>query len=121
MDPQVAGAGAGGEVGLDPFEGGVRTAFVLGGGGSLGAVQVGMLFALIEAGIRPDLVVGTSIGALNGAYLAGHSDLVGMQRLGTLWSSVRRPDVFPINVGGLLRGVVRAARPPVRGSAGCGR
>ena len=61
-----------------------RTAFVLGGGGNLGAVQVGMLFALIEAGIRPDLVVGTSIGALNGAYLAGHRDLVGMQRLGHL-------------------------------------
>src|SRR5205085_1769484 len=44
-----------------------RVAFVLGGGGILGATQVGMLRALFEAGVRPDLVVGTSVGALNGA------------------------------------------------------
>ena len=47
-----------------------RVAFVLGGGGVLGATQVGMLRALLEAGRRPDLVVGTSVGALNGAALA---------------------------------------------------
>ncbi|MGH3976302.1 MAG: patatin-like phospholipase family protein, partial [Pseudonocardiaceae bacterium] len=46
------------------------TAIVLGGGGVLGAVQIGMLRALAEAGVRPDLVVGTSIGALNEAVLA---------------------------------------------------
>ena len=57
------------------------TAFVLGGGGSLGAVQVGMLRALLELGIRPDFVVGTSIGSLNGAYLAGHLDLDGVESL----------------------------------------
>jgi NTE family protein len=79
-------------------------AFVLGGGGSLGATQVGMLQALLEAGIRPDVIVGTSIGALNGAYLAGHPDLEGMRSLGDLWSSVRRPDVFRINVRSLLGG-----------------
>ncbi|HYO20436.1 MAG TPA: patatin-like phospholipase family protein, partial [Dermatophilaceae bacterium] len=45
-------------------------AFVLGGGGSLGAVQVGMLQALAERGVSPDLVVGTSVGSLNGAVLA---------------------------------------------------
>lgn len=44
--------------------------FVLGGGGSLGAVQVGMLQALAERGVLPDLVVGTSVGSLNGAVLA---------------------------------------------------
>jgi NTE family protein len=44
--------------------------FVLGGGGSLGAVQVGMLQALGEHGIAPDLVTGTSIGSINGAVLA---------------------------------------------------
>src|SRR5260370_35252305 len=44
--------------------------FGLGGGGLLGAHEVGMLRALSEAGIRPDLVVGTSIGALNGAFVA---------------------------------------------------
>ncbi len=81
-----------------------RTAFVLGGGGSLGATQVGMLKALLESGVRPDLIVGTSIGALNGAYLAGHPDLEGMSSLGALWSSVRRPDVFRINVRSLLEG-----------------
>src|SRR4029453_17698662 len=47
-----------------------RTAFVLGGGGVLGAVEVGMLEALMEFGIRPDIVVGTSVGALNGALVA---------------------------------------------------
>jgi len=93
-------------VSLQPFDGGVRTAFVLGGGGNLGAVQVGMLFALIEAGIRPDLIVGTSIGALNGAYLASHCDLEGVDRLGRLWSGVRRSDVFSLSVRGLLQGVV---------------
>jgi NTE family protein len=106
MEAKVRGAGGRSEVSGHPFDGGVRTAFVLGGGGNRGAVQVGMLFALIEAGIRPDLIVGTSIGALNGAHLAGHNDLVGMQRLSALWSGVRRPDVFSVNVGGLLRGVV---------------
>jgi NTE family protein len=47
-----------------------RTAFVLGGGGVLGAVEVGMLQALMEVGIQPDIVVGTSVGALNGALVA---------------------------------------------------
>ena len=45
-------------------------AFVLGGGGVLGAVEVGMLRALFRAGFRPDVVVGTSIGAVNGALVA---------------------------------------------------
>ena len=47
-----------------------KTAFVLGGGGLLGAHEVGMLRALTEADIRPDLVVGTSVGAFNGAFAA---------------------------------------------------
>ena len=48
----------------------MTTAFVLGGGGLLGAHEVGMLRAVTEAGIQPDLVVGTSVGAINGAFLA---------------------------------------------------
>jgi NTE family protein len=51
-----------------------RTAFVLSGGCSLGAVQVGMLQALMESGIRPDLLVGTSAGAVNAAWIAGRPD-----------------------------------------------
>ncbi len=49
----------------------VTTAFVLSGGACLGAVQVGMLQALREAGITPDLIVGTSVGAVNGGWIAG--------------------------------------------------
>jgi len=52
----------------------VKTAFVLGGGGVLGAYEIGMLQALAEAGIRPDVVVGTSVGAINGAFVAADPD-----------------------------------------------
>jgi NTE family protein len=51
-----------------------KTAFVLAGGGSLGAVQVGMLKALCEGNIAPDLVVGASVGAINAAYYAASPD-----------------------------------------------
>jgi NTE family protein len=78
----------------------VTTAFVLSGGASLGAAQAGMLTALKEAGIAPDLVVGTSVGALNGAWLAGGDDL---DQLADLWRSLRRSDVFPRRpIGGLV-------------------
>jgi NTE family protein len=73
------------------------TAFVLSGGGSLGAVQVGMVQALADAGVVPDLLVGTSVGAVNAAYLAGHG--VGTRSLDALeelWSGLRRRDVFPL-------------------------
>ena len=62
-----------------------RTAFVLGGGGVLGANEVGMLRALLEAGVTPELVVGTSVGALNGAFLAADPTLATVDRLETLW------------------------------------
>ncbi|GAA0993115.1 patatin-like phospholipase family protein [Acrocarpospora macrocephala] len=62
------------------------TAFVLGGGGVLGAHEVGMLRALAEAGITPDLVVGTSVGALNGVLLAA-SPADAVDRLTELWGS----------------------------------
>ena len=60
-------------------------AFVLGGGGVLGAGEVGMLRALLEAGIRPDLIVGTSVGALNGAFLAADPTVETTVRLAGLW------------------------------------
>ncbi|GAA3812924.1 MULTISPECIES: patatin-like phospholipase family protein [Amycolatopsis] len=72
--------------------------FVLGGGGSLGAMQVGMLRALTEAGIRPDLVVGTSVGSLNGAVLALDPDDAG-ERLRKTWTHMTRHEAFP---GGVL-------------------
>ncbi len=63
------------------------TAFVLGGGGVLGAVEVGMLRALLEHGITPDLVVGTSIGALNGALVAQDPTPAVVERLTRLWAT----------------------------------
>lgn len=73
----------------------MSTAFVLTGGGSLGAVQVGMLAALHEHGIEPDLLVGTSAGALNAAGLAGPGTTGHrIDALAALWRQVRRRDVF---------------------------
>jgi NTE family protein len=74
----------------------MTTAFVLTGGGSLGAVQVGMLQVLAERDVRPDLLVGTSVGALNAAFVAGRGFSTGtVDELGAIWRSVRRVDVFP--------------------------
>ena len=70
-------------------------AFVLSGGASLGAVQVGMLLALAEAGITPDLIVGTSVGAVNGGWLASRSDVAGIAGLADVWRALSREDVFP--------------------------
>ncbi len=63
----------------------MTTAFVLGGGGALGAVEVGMLRALFERGIAPDLVLGTSVGALNGALVARDPSPAVIERLTELW------------------------------------
>lgn len=79
------------------------TAFVLSGGASLGAVQVGMLQALEEHGVVPDLIVGASVGALNGAFVAQRFGREGLAELANVWRSVRRQDVFPI---GPLRGAL---------------
>jgi NTE family protein len=66
----------------------VTTAFVLGGGGVLGAVEVGMLRALFEAGVAPELVLGTSVGALNGALVARDPTPAVVERLTELWRGV---------------------------------
>src|SRR3954451_12187416 len=76
------------------------TAIVLGGGGVLGAVQVGMLRALIEAEVRPTLVVGTSVGALNGAVLAALPVAEVADRLDALWGS---PDARGVFAAGTLQ------------------
>ncbi len=80
-----------------------KTAFVLAGGGSIGAVQVGMLRELLAHGLAPDLVVGSSAGAINGAYLAGAPGPDAVQRLEAIWRSLRRREVFPITWRSLLR------------------
>lgn len=73
----------------------MSTAFVLSGGGSLGAVQVGMLEALEERGIRPDLLVGTSVGAVNAAFLGGPASYTDrLPALADLWRGLRRRDLF---------------------------
>jgi NTE family protein len=69
-------------------------AFVLGGGGSLGAVQVGMLQALTAAGIFPDLVIGTSVGSLNGSVVASDPHNAA-SRLSRIWPRITRRMVFP--------------------------
>ena len=81
-----------------------NVAFVLSGGASLGAVQVGMLQALYERGISPDVIVGTSAGALNGAFIASRPQTVSTAHaLGHIWRELRRGQAFPLNpVTGLL-------------------
>jgi NTE family protein len=73
-----------------------KTAFVFAGGGSFGAIQVGMLHSLVAHGITADLVVGSSVGAMNSAYYAGTPTLEGVERLAKIWRGLRRRDVFPI-------------------------
>lgn len=80
-----------------PRKGAGRVAFVLSGGGSFGAVQVGMLQALTDAGIHPDLLLGTSVGAVNAAWVAGRPDHDGTLELGEIWLGLRRQDVFPLS------------------------
>lgn len=89
---------------------GVPGAVVLGGGGVLGAVQVGMLRALIERGVRPNLVVGTSVGALNGAVLAALPPDEVADRLDALWAS---PDARGLFAAGAVRRLRELARTGV--------
>jgi len=71
---------------------------VLSGGASLGAIQVGMLHALFERGIAPDLIVGTSAGAINGAFIASREPMAATaDALGEIWRGLRRGAVFPTN------------------------
>ena len=88
-----------------------RTAFVLSGGGSLGAVQVGMLQALAAADIQPDFLIGTSAGGINATWVGAH----GMSResldgLTDVWTGLRRRDVFPIRPLQILAGLTGRSR-----------
>jgi NTE family protein len=76
----------------------MTTAIVLSGGASLGAVQVGMLRALVDEGVAPDLLVGTSAGALNAAFVAGHGvTAAGVDALAGVWDGLRSRSLFPID------------------------
>jgi NTE family protein len=71
------------------------TAFVLGGGGNLGAVQVGMLRALVERGVMPDILLGCSVGALNAAGLAADPTLGGVERMWDVWEHLDGDELWP--------------------------
>ena len=83
-----------------------KTAFVFAGGGSFGAIQVGMLHALAAHGVTADVVFGSSVGALNGAYYAGAPTVEGIRQLETIWRGLRRQDVFQVTWRSVL-GFVR--------------
>jgi NTE family protein len=79
-----------------------KTAFVFAGGGSFGAIQVGMLHSLVANGVSADMVVGSSVGAINGAYYAGAPTLKGVLELETIWRGLTRHDIFPVTWRTLL-------------------
>jgi NTE family protein len=92
-------------------EQGMTVAFVLSGGASLGAIQVGMLHALAGRDIKPDVIVGTSVGAVNGAFVASRDfTFDALDELAEIWLGLRRGRVFPAEpVTGFL-GFVGARR-----------
>jgi NTE family protein len=75
----------------------MTTAIVLSGGGNLGAMQAGSVVALFEAGIEPDLLVGTSVGAMNSAFLATHPGLQGARALRDAWVALRRAEAVQLD------------------------
>ena len=91
-------------------------AFVLGGGGAYGAVQMGMLRALALTDVRPDLVIGTSVGSINGAIVAADPERASAS-LVELWPQIDRKQVFPGRV--ITHGLWEAPEtPPLRCAPG---
>jgi NTE family protein len=88
-------------------EGLCEVAFVLGGGGILGAHEVGMLRALAESSIEPDVILGTSVGAINGAMFAADPTTEGVSRLSRLW---RDSNMSELAAGAMLRRITTLAR-----------
>ncbi len=74
------------------------TAIVLSGGGNRGALQVGALKAFLERDIRPDILVGSSAGAMNAAGIATDVSLAGVERLADVWRQAGAADLFPGNL-----------------------
>ncbi len=84
-----------------------KTAIVFAGSGSLVAVQVGMLRALVEADIRFDFVVGASVGAINSAYFAARPDAEGVEALAGFWRGLSKADIFPLSWLDTCRGLIK--------------
>jgi NTE family protein len=84
-----------------------RTAFVMAGGGSLGAVEVGMLRELMAWGEAPAFLVGASAGAINGSFFASEPTAAGVAKLEDIWRKLKRQDVFPFNVRSVLALLMR--------------
>jgi NTE family protein len=82
-------------IGPRPDELHTKTAFVLAGGGTRGAAQVGMLGALVSRGIQPDVVYGSSVGAVNAAGFVVDPTSAGVERMATIWKGLTSDDVFP--------------------------
>lgn len=82
-------------------------ALALGGGGARGSLQVGALHALLEAGIHPDLLTGTSIGAVNAVFLAMHGFTIkALDDLKTAWFAAAKADLFPASTAWLAMRVL---------------
>ena len=84
-----------------------KTALVLAGGGSLGAVQAGMLAALTAAGESSDFIVGASVGAINAGYFAADPSAAGARKLEAIWRTIRRHDVMPVTLAAAMNVVRR--------------
>ena len=95
-----------------------RTAFVLAGGAALGAMQAGMVQALYERGIAPDLLIGTSAGALNAAFLASRPATVDTALdLAAVWRGLRRSDILPVRAATLVGGMAGRRDHLIHGGA----
>jgi NTE family protein len=85
-----------------------RVAFVLGGGGVLGAHEVGMLQALLDVGVQPDLVIGTSVGALNGVFAAADPSPASILDLADAWKTIGSSEVFSGSLFGRIGTLARS-------------
>ncbi len=95
-------------------------AFVLGGGGHLGAVQVGMLRALMDRQIRPDLILGTSVGAVNGVAVAAKPTIEAVDALEDFWGRIEETGVFGDSLINRL-GTLARSRTHLHDASGLGR
>jgi len=84
-----------------------KTAFVFAGGGSLGAIEAGMLRELIASGVQPDFLVGASAGAINSVFFAYQPHMAGAMQLESLWRGIRRQQIMPWSLLAIL-GAFRA-------------